>query len=310
MRALVLTNPNAGGRANSTADLRAAMEAAQIQADVREVAGHDLLDVATAACAEGQFDAIVAAGGDGTVSAVAAALVGRKLPLGILPTGTMNHFARDLGLPLALASAAGVIAAAHVVSVDVAQVNGRVFINNSSIGLYPQIVHERETLRQRLGRGKWIAMLTAILSVFRRYPTVRVRIGVGERTVLRTTPFVFIGNNRYEMNLAMLGRRQRLDAGELCVCFTNRTGRFGLFRLALRGLFGRLEQAKDFDLLTAGEAWIETPRRELRVALDGEVIRLSPPLHYRIRPAALKVLVDPASLTTSQPGGAANSRSG
>ena len=308
MHVIVLTNPHAGNRAGNggAADLREALEAAGVTADVREVRGEELTAAASTAARDARTDAVVAAGGDGTVSAVAGALWSRggnsgddAKPLGVLPAGTLNHFARDLGLPLALPAAARVIAAGRAALLDVAEVNGRPFVNNSSIGLYPQIVRQRENLRQRLGRNKWIAMLAAFLAVFRRYPAVRVRIGVGDRTVLRTTPFVFVGNNRYEMNLTMLGRRQRLDAGELCVYFANRTGRFGLLRLALRALFGRLEQARDFDALSVTEVWIETPRRELRVALDGEVVRLSPPLHYRIRPGALKVLVDPTSSTSS-----------
>jgi diacylglycerol kinase family enzyme len=293
LRVIVLTNPNAGARAGGANQLREALQSAGLEPEIREVPGEQLAAAATRALREPNVDAVVAAGGDGTVSAVAAALADTKTPLGVIPAGTLNHFARDLGLPLAVSPAARVISARHAKTIDLAEVNGRPFINNCSIGLYPHIIGQREDLRQRLGHNKWIAMMMAFLSVFRRYPTLRVRIGVGDRTVLRTTPFVFVGNNRYEMNLTKLGRRPRLDAGELCVYFANRTGRFGLFRLALRGLFGRLEQAKDFDALCVPELWIETPRKHLRVALDGEVIRLSPPLHYRIRPGALTVFVEP-----------------
>jgi diacylglycerol kinase family enzyme len=199
-----------------------------------------------------------------------------------------------LGLPLNVDQAARVIAAGHVAAVDLGVVNDRhAFVNNASIGLYPRIVDKRDTQRQRLGRRKWPAMLLAFLSVFRRYPTVRVRIGVEDRSILRTTPFVFVGNNKYEVNLTMLGKRQRVDAGELCVYFANRTGRFGLFRLALRAVLGRLEQARDFDALMVREMWIETPKREVRVALDGEVVRLKPPLHFASRPKSLRVLAPP-----------------
>jgi diacylglycerol kinase family enzyme len=238
-------------------------------------------------------DAIVAAGGDGTVSAVAAALAGTGTPLGVIPTGTLNHFAKDLNIPLDLAGAARVIAARHIRCVDVAELNGRTFINNSSIGIYPQIVGSRERQRERLGRGKWISMLLACISVFRRYPTVRVRIGVEDKTVLRTTPFVFVGNNRYEMQMKTLGQRERLDGGELSLYFANRDGRFALLWLALRAVLGRLEQSKDFESMAVREVWIESAKRDLRVAMDGEVMRMKPPLHYQIRPGALSVLVPP-----------------
>jgi diacylglycerol kinase family enzyme len=121
-------------------------------------------------------DAIVASGGDGTISAVASRLVNQEIPMGILPTGTLNHFAKDLGIPLDLAGACGVIAAGRVRQVDVGKVNDRTFINNASIGLYPHMVKKRDEIRERLGRGKFVAMFFAFLTVFRRYPTVRVRI--------------------------------------------------------------------------------------------------------------------------------------
>src|SRR5439155_25784435 len=146
----------------------------------------------------------------------------------------------------------------------------------------------RDRKRQQLGGGKWVAMLAAFVSVFRRYPTVRVRIGVGDQTVVRTTPFVFVGNNRYEIAFTNIGKRTALNRGELSLYFANRTGRFGLFRLALRALLGRLEQARDFDAMTVTEVWIESSKKRLRVAIDGEVIGMTPPLHYLIRPGALR----------------------
>lgn len=289
MRVIVLTNPAAGAKPEHAEELRAALERAGVEAEVRQVTGDELPRAARAAAADGA-DAVVAAGGDGTVSACAGALAGGDVPLGVLPTGTLNHFAKDLRLPLALDEAAAVIAAGHRRRVDIAQVNGRAFINNSSIGLYPRMVGQRDRQRQRLGRGKWVAMLLACVSVFRRYPTVSVRIDVANRSTLRTTPFVFVGNNGYELTPENLGGRARLDGGELCVYFTNRTGRFGLLMLALRVVLGIVEQARDFQMLSGTEAWIETAQREIPIALDGEVFRLSPPLHYELRPGALTVL--------------------
>ncbi|MEA2711291.1 MAG: hypothetical protein QOF78_3892 [Phycisphaerales bacterium] len=297
MRVIVLMNSKAGTnpaeQTRQADEVRAVFQELGVDADIRQLRPDQLFNTAKRAVDDRSIDAVVAAGGDGTVSTVAYALADKDKPLGVLPRGTLNHFAKDLGIPLPLREAAAVIANNNVRRVDLGEVNGRTFINNSSIGLYPHIVRERENLRQRLGGNKWIAMLVAAMRVFRRHPTVRVRIGVGDQSVLRTTPFVFVGNNTYDINLTNLGRRTRLDGGELCVYFTNRTGRFGLFRLALRALFGRLEQAKDFNALCVTEVWIETARHELRVAMDGEVIQLAPPLHYRTRPAALRVLAPP-----------------
>src|SRR6266545_1664435 len=280
MRVAVVTNPAAGANADpSVGDIREALEAAGVQCELCEAHGTNLRDETNRAI-QSRPDAIVAAGGDGTVSSVAAQLVSSQIPLGVLPTGTLNHFAKDLGIPLELDAAASVIGAAKIRSIDLAQVNDRIFINNSSIGLYPQVIQKRDEIRERLGRGKWISMLMSTISVFRRHPLVNVRINSEKLAFARKTAFVFIGNNHYEISLTMLGKRTALDHHELCVYFTNRTGRFGLLRLAFRALLGRLDQDKDFNALDTQEVIIDANRPSLRVALDGEVFRLTPPLLY------------------------------
>jgi len=293
----VLLNDSAATRARTGAAgdvrgrLRDAFAAVGVEAHVRMVAGAHLADAAHDALACGP-DAVVAAGGDGTVSAVASALAGTHTPLGVLPLGTLNHFAKDLGIPLALDQATRTVANRRVRAVDVGDVNGQVFINNGSIGMYPHVVGAREELRRRLGHGKWVAMALAIVSVFRRSPTVDVRIIAGEReSVRRKMPFVFVGNNRYDVTLLAIGRRERLDRGELSLYFSRRAGRTAVLRLALRALLGRLEQDRDFESMTLREFWIDTRRRHLHVAIDGEVRTLLPPLHFRCRPRALNVLV-------------------
>ena len=238
---------------------------------------------------------VIAGGGDGTVSAVASRLVDTDTALGVLPLGTLNHFAKDLGIPLELDAAIDAIAGGREVRVDVGEVNGHVFINNSSLGLYPDIVLDRERQRRRLGRGKWTALLAAAVHAARRYPVLSVRIGVNGEQLERRSAFVFIGNNEYKMEGFEIGERARLSGGELSLYVTQRTGRFGLLRLALRALAGRLRQASDFDMLTAPALVVRTPQRQLRVAIDGEVRLLQVPLNYRIRPGALLVRVPPAA---------------
>ena len=233
---------------------------------------------------------IVAGGGDGTISAVAAELVDTGKTLGVLPLGTLNHFAKDLNISLDIKEAAQTIITGHVVKVDVGEVNGQVFINNSSLGLYPDIVRRREQ-RQRLGYGKWNSLIRSAFKVFNRYPFLDIRLNVDDKKINTRTPFVFVGNNEYEMESFNIGGRNCLNGGHLSLYMTPHTGRFGLLRMVLGALFGTLSQEKDFVSLCINEVHIESRRKQLRVAMDGEVSMLATPLHYRIRKGALRVIV-------------------
>src|SRR6266550_3808111 len=239
--------------------------------------------------AQSDAEIIVAGGGDGTINSVASAAIAAGKTMGVLPFGTMNHFAKDLHIPLDLEGAIETIVAGQAIQVDVGEINDRIFVNNSSLGLYPSIVRERQK-QQRLGWGKWPAYVWAALAVLRRYPFLNVLLSVDGKELVSRTPFVFIGNNEYEMESLNIGGRACLDAGKLSLYMSDRTSRLGLIRLALRALFGGLRQEKDFIALCTKEVWIGTKHRHVRVALDGEGLVMEPPLHYRVRPRALRVL--------------------
>jgi diacylglycerol kinase family enzyme len=299
MNAIVLLNAKAGTtpaeQAHADADaIRAAFATPGVTADVQPPPGPQRAHAARAAAASGGDVVVVAAGGDGTQSAVAGALAGTSAVMGVLPMGTLNHFAKDLGLPQDLPAAVAAIATGQPRPVDVAAVNGHVFVNNSSIGLYPRVVRHRDQMREHLGRNKWVAMLMAVVSVFRRFPLVRLTLNVNGDAWHRTIPFVFVGNNQYAIDGLDLGKRARLDAGTLSLYFPNRTGRWGMVRLAFRALTGRLRQDQDFNALCATGVTIETRRESISVALDGEVTHMTPPLKYEIRPGALRVMLPPA----------------
>jgi YegS/Rv2252/BmrU family lipid kinase len=257
--------------------------------------GEEIIKLARRAVAEDR-DPVIAGGGDGTINAVASVIVGTERTLGVLPLGTLNHFAKDLRIPLDLEDAARVCLEGHAAQIDVGEVNERIFLNNSSLGLYPSIVRRREKQQERLGRGKWPAFFWAALAVLRRYPFLNIRLSVDDRELARRTPFVFIGNNEYEMESFNLGARSCLDKGQLSLYVAHRTGRLGLLRLALSALFGVLRNQHDFDALCTQEIFIEARHRRLRVATDGEVTMMNTPLHYRVRPGALRVLVPKQSL--------------
>lgn len=253
--------------------------------------GAEMTRAAQAALADGA-DAVVAGGGDGTINAVASVLAGTGLPFGVLPLGTLNHFAKDVGVPLGLDDAVANLARGVSKAVDVGEVNGQLFLNNSSLGLYPDMVRDREKQQHRLGRGKWLAAFWATLGALRRFPFLNVRLTLddGEEHA-RRTPFVFIGNNEYTMSGLQIGARAALDRGTLSLYVAQRPGRLGLLRFAWRALCGRLAQEKDVDVLAAQSVLIETRHTRIPVATDGEVSVMTTPLHYRIRPAALRVIV-------------------
>ena len=255
--------------------------------------GAELEELSDAA-AESESEVIVAAGGDGTISTVAVGAFKSGKTLGVLPLGTLNNFSKDLGIPQDVVAAIKIIADGHTKAIDLAEVNDRTFINNSSIGLYPRIVLRREK-QQRLGSGKWRAAFWAALRMFRRSPFLKVRIKLGENEIVRKTPFVFVGNNEYDMDLYAIGRRPALDGGELSVYFLHRDGRWGIVLLLLHTALGRLRQWKDFEEIRTEEVVIHTRRKSLPVAFDGEVRVLQTPLHYRSRPKALTVLVPKTS---------------
>jgi YegS/Rv2252/BmrU family lipid kinase len=278
-----------GDKQEISDQLREIFSAAAINARIALArSGNEVVELARRAV-QSESKIIVAGGGDGTVNAVVSVLRGKDKMLGILPLGTFNHFAKDLHIPLDLEGAAQTIIAGNTMPVDLGEVNGRIFLNNSSLGLYPSIVRERKR-QQRLGYGKWPAFVWAAFTVLRRYPFLDVRLNADGKEFNSRTPFVFIGNNEYQMESFYIGARPCLDAGRLSLYITNRTSRLGLIRLALRALFGELRKEKDFIAMCSEEIWIETRHRHLRVATDGEVALMHPPLHYRVRPLALRVL--------------------
>jgi diacylglycerol kinase family enzyme len=234
---------------------------------------------------------VVAGGGDGTVSGVAAGVVDSPAALGVLPLGTLNHFAKDLRLPLDLPKAVDVIGSAHLETVDVGTVNDRIFLNNSSIGVYPDIVQEREALRAR-GYRKWPAMAIATVRVLRRYPGMTVKIQVDGQVRSWRTPFVVVGNNEYAIDGFKVGARARLNEGRLFVYVSPRSRARDIPMLLAKSLAGRATASGAFEIIAAAEATIDTRRtRHIPVATDGEVVTLGTPLSYQSRPGALRVVV-------------------
>jgi diacylglycerol kinase family enzyme len=297
LKVLVLLNAMAGGIEGGPVEavgetVLAAFAKRGINAALEVLAADTLATHANEArqrAEKGEIDAVVAAGGDGTIRTVAAALADSGIALGVLPLGTLNHFAKDLGIPVDLQAAVDVIAAGRSKLVDAGEVNGRLFINNSSIGVYPYMVLERGRRRRRGGLQKWTAMMLAAFKMLRLFPLRRLRVQAAGSSHICRTPCLLVGNNEYRFDLFALGRRARLDAGELWLYIAKQQTRLSLIWFTFRALIGLTDAARDLEIFAVRTADIASRTHRLTVATDGEVEWMRPPLHYRIRPAALRV---------------------
>ena len=298
-RVAVLLNGGAGAFSGRLADdirrgLEHSFQAHGVSCDIRLVPGQLLAEAAALAIEQakrGEIDAIVVGGGDGTIRTVASVAAGTDTPLGILALGTLNHFAKDMELPLDLEAAVATIAGGRVVLVDLAEVNGEVFINNSSIGIYPYMVIDRERRRDRRKLAKWMAMVPAFFRMMKQFPRRRLRIRAEGWSRPYRTPCLFVGNNKYSTDLFSIGRRERLDEGALWLYVVKPRNPVEFFWMVWRLCFGKLDAAKDLDTFVLGDAEITAKASRLPVSLDGEIEIMRPPLAYRSRPKALRVIV-------------------
>lgn len=293
----VLINRNGGTAARKgaaiTDELRRAFSAVDVGIELRLIDGRQM---AEAIAAVADRPVIAVGGGDGTIGCAAGALFAAKSKarLALLALGTRNHLALQLGIPPDLTEAAAVIAAGRTRRIDLGCVNDHIFINNASIGLYPEMVREREAEQER-GLPKWLARAPASWRVLKRIRHHRLRLRLpGEAQAIRT-PLLFVGNNRYELERGRVGQRAALDDGRLSLYALGATSRLGLMRVAAKTLIGRADREQDFAAISEAERFaVEVHARTLDVALDGEVVRLDSPLHFASLPGALGVIAPAA----------------
>jgi diacylglycerol kinase family enzyme len=297
MRVIAVINANAGparGIAPEALGARIAGLFAEraVHASVALATGRDWVAAcqgAVESAVRGEADAVVAGGGDGSVGAMAGLLAGTGVPMGVLPLGTLNHFARDLRIPTDLASAVALIAEGHTRAVDLAEVNGLPFVNNSSVGFYAILVLDRERRRSHDGLSKWPAMMLSGLRLMRRFSLRRLTVSAAGVRMHHRTPLVFVGNNAYRLHPPEFGTRDRLDTGKLWLCVASPQTLRQMLWLACRAFFGLRLGLHELELLTDETAEIASRVSRLPVALDGEVRILRTPLRYRARPGALQV---------------------
>jgi YegS/Rv2252/BmrU family lipid kinase len=295
---VVLLNRGGGAVAADpqiAAKVQAALKAADVDAEIELVAGGDY-EVRCRAIGERGDELVVVGGGDGSISAAASALVGTETMLGILPLGTLNHFARDLGIPADLDEAAKLIAAREDRRVDVAEMNGRIFINNSAIGLYPLMVIDRDLQRKRLGRSKRLAMIVASFRTLVRFNHQRLTLTVNYEKERVDTPLLFVGNNDYRLDIGRPGQRESVEDGTLSVFVMRKKTRTGFIAASIRALFDRVRDDDMVRIENVQRLRVSSRRSVLAVSLDGEVVGAAPPLDYRIRQKALRVIAPVSEL--------------
>lgn len=259
--------------------------------EVIECGRRDLAEVLSGLAQRADLDAVVVGGGDGTVLTAILAGLGQSKPLGILPLGTLNLLARDLGLAADPVVAAVQVADGRPTAIDLAEVNGLPFAIWASLGMHPWVVRRRDKM-QRSGWHKWPAFALAALRAFHRYPRVRVTLSANGVQKSVTTPILVISNNAWQEARPPL-TRAALDRGELVVHVARFKSRLGLLWLAVRGLLGAWNNASLLDTFKADEVRVSSRKTRVMVSLDGEVTVLRSPLVFRLRPKALSVLMPP-----------------
>lgn len=245
-------------------------------------------------CVDSGAQTLVAAGGDGTINAVASAAVATSKTLGVIPAGTLNHFARDLEISLDPAEAAEQFRTGHEIKVDVGTVNGRIFINNSVLGLYPVYRTARRSIEShgfgstRIGR--FFSIVGGIIQVFLRLPHLKLRFVTENETRQIKTPFVLIANNEHELETWRIGHRRAMNEGFLWIYVMRKCSRLTLLRFFASFLFKQFSRHDAFEIFKVKEIRIESKRKEIRVGIDGEVVRMKTPLQYASKPEALRVI--------------------
>ena len=237
---------------------------------------------------------VVAAGGDGTINTVANAVLGSGCPFGVIPQGTFNYFGRDNAISQDSALAARVLLRGRVSPVQVGKVNGRLFLVNASVGLYPQILENREAWKQQFGRSRFVAFVSGMATLLKARGQLDLRIeSAGQAASLRT-PTLFVGNNRLQLVQAGIDAQhaEAVAQGQLAAVAVRPMGTLALFGLLLRGILGRLGEAENIRSFSFRRLTV-TPRRmkRIKVATDGEIVWMRSPLVFEVAPEPLLLLV-------------------
>jgi diacylglycerol kinase family enzyme len=244
--------------------------------------------------AQAENGVVVAAGGDGTINAVAQAVLGSGCPFGVLPQGTFNYFSRSHGIPSDTAEALRVLLNSRAYPVQVGLVNDRVFLVNASLGLYPKLLEEREAYKQSYGRNRLVAWWAGIMTLLHEHRPMRIHVEHGDQPYELRTLMVFVSNNRLQLERIGFPEAKAVEQGLLVGTVLKPVATLTLLQLMLRGALGQLSDAEHvvsflFRQITVVPALLYG-RSRIKVAMDGEVTLLKAPLRFRVAPEALYLL--------------------
>ncbi|MET0292394.1 MAG: diacylglycerol kinase family protein [Steroidobacteraceae bacterium] len=249
-------------------------------------------EIDAAVASAGEPGVLVAAGGDGTLNAVATAALAHGWTLGIVPLGTFNFYARELGLPLDPARATQVLLDGVLKAVTPGRVNGHLFLNNASFGLYRKLLEDREELKQKLGRYRLVAAFSAMLTLWRHRRSYKVDLTIDGKAERWKTSMVFFGLNSLQLEKLHLEVAACTTSGRMALLAPRPLSRGKLLWLAIKGAFGHLKEKEELLCRCASRAQLRWPgHHHVRVAVDGESLDCKLPLEIEVMPRALQVLV-------------------
>ena len=241
--------------------------------------------------AKSRHDVVIAGGGDGTINAVAGELVGSGKRLGVLPLGTFNYFARELGVPMDVEAAFRTCFEGETRPVTVGEVNGRIFLNNASIGLYPVILAVREHQYHRWGRTRFLAYWSVLTALLRLRVNMKLTItSDSDRHIVRT-PLLFVARNALQLEEFQVPGVRCVTEDGFSVYALRSMSKPALLRVAWHALAGKLQPHYDFEMVCTNALRVESRRMLRTVAIDGERVKMLAPLEFRVQKAALSVLV-------------------
>lgn len=291
---------NSGSGHNSTSATRAIIEGVLTGAGrsyqlvvVEDAAQLDQIARETVKQASEQGGAIVVAGGDGTINTVAQAVLGSGCAFGVLPQGTFNYFSREHGISSDTAQATRALLTARIQDVQVGLVNDRIFLVNASLGLYPQLLEDREAFKEQYGRSRLVAFASGLLTLLSNRQQLRIGLQLRGETHEIRTPTLFVGNNRLQLEQIGIPLENAIEYGELAAIMLRPIGKMAMLWLLVRGAVGTLGEADNiisFSFKRMTVMPMRTHKHRIKVATDGEVVWMDTPLEFRVSPQPLRLL--------------------